>query len=60
MAMLISKVGTLIQLRIGLGSLMFPIMGPMWGQYVFLMPNPYFHVFSSFNIIILGNQASFY
>ena len=33
MTMLISKTGTLIQIRIGIGSVTFPITGPMRGQY---------------------------
>ena len=37
--MLISKTGILIQIRIGVGSVTFPFMGPMRGQYVFLMTN---------------------
>ena len=37
MTILISKVGTLIQIRIGVGSATFPIVGPMRGQYFFLM-----------------------
>ena len=58
MTLLISKVGTLIQLKIGLGSVMFPIM---WNQCVFLMTKKKKNMFfSSFNIIILGNRDSFY
>ena len=55
MTILISKVDTLIQIRIGVGSVTFSIMGLMRGQYVFLMTkNPYFLCFfSSFNSIIL-------
>ena len=47
MAMLISKVSTciMIQIRIRVGSVMFPIMGPMWGQYVFLMTKSIFFMF---------------
>ena len=57
----ISKVGTQIQIRMGVGSATFPIMGPMRGQYVFLMKKIYiFYAFPSFDIIILGNWASFY
>ena len=58
MAVLIIKVSTctLIQIRIRVGSVMFPIMGPMWGQYVFLMTKSiFFMFFSAFNIIMLGN-----
>ena len=58
MTILISEVGTLIQIKIGVGSATFPIMGPTRGQYVFLMTK--IHILSSFNIIILGNWASFY
>ena len=56
MTILISKIGTLIQIRMGLGSTTFSIMGPMRGQYVFLMTKIHiFYVFPSFNINILGN-----
>ena len=51
MTILISKVGTLIQIRIGVGSATFPIMGPMRGQYVFLMKN--IHIFMLFSSLIL-------
>ena len=61
MTILISKVGTQIQIRIGVGSATFPIMGPMRGQYVFLMTKIHiFYAFFFFNIIILGHWASFY
>ena len=43
MTILISEVGTLIQIRIGVGSATFPIMGPTRGQYVFLMTK--IHIF---------------
>ena len=36
MTMVISKTGTLIQIRIGIGSVTFPIMGLMRGQYFFV------------------------
>ena len=56
MIILISKVSTLIQIRIGVGSATFPIMGPMRGQYVFLITKTHiFMLFSSFSIIILGS-----
>ena len=56
MNILISKVSTLIQIRIGLGSAKIPIMGPMRCQYVFLMTKiNIFYAFSSFDITILGN-----
>ena len=42
MTMLISKTGTLIQIRIGVGSVTLPIMGPLRGQYVFLMTKSIF------------------
>ena len=49
---IISKVDTMIQISIGVGSATFPIMGPMRGQYVFLMmKNPYFLCF--FLLLIL-------
>ena len=56
MTILIRKVGTLIQIRMGVDSVTFPIMGPMRGQYVFLKTKiQNFFAFPSFNIIILGN-----
>ena len=56
MAILINKIDTLIQIRMGVGSATFPIMGPLRGQYVFLMTKIHiFYAFPSFNIIILGN-----
>ena len=56
MNILISKVGTLIQIRMGVGNATFPIMGPTRDQYVFLMTKIHiFYAFSSFIIIILGN-----
>ena len=51
MTMLISKTGTLIQIRIGVGSVTFPIMGPIKGQYVFLMTKSIFLCF--FLLLIL-------
>ena len=70
MTMPISKTGTPIQIRIGEGSVTFPIIWPMRGQYVFLMTKSIFFVcvcfffffffFSSFNIIFGGKCASFY
>ena len=50
MTILISKVGTLIQILMGVGSATFPIMGPMRGQYVFLMAK--IHTFMLFLILI--------
>ena len=55
MTILIRKVGTLIQIRMVVGSATFPIMGLMRGLYVFLMTKIHiFYTFSYFNIIILG------
>ena len=51
MTILISKVDTLIQIRMGVGSATFPIMGPMRGQYVFLMTKIY--IFMLFLLLIL-------
>ena len=46
MTILISKVDTLIQIRIGVDSATFSIMGLMRDQYFFLMTkNPYFLCF---------------
>ena len=53
--MLISKVGALIQTRMRVGSITFPIMGPMRGQYVFLMTKSiFFFIFFFFEYYYFG------
>ena len=42
MTMRISKTGTLIQIRKGVGNAVLPILGPMRAQYVFLMTKSIF------------------
>ena len=42
MSMLISKIGTLIQIRIRVGNITSLLWGPMRGQYVFLMTKSIF------------------
>ena len=65
MTILISKVGTQIQIRMGIGSATFPIMGSMRGQYVFRRKKKIFLCFSFFyyyyfgylSLILLNNYA---
>ena len=48
----------LTQTRIGIGSVTFPRMGPMRGQYVLLYQNQEIGVPFPLTIIIRGNSAS--
>ena len=56
MIKLISLVCTLTQTRMRVGTVTFPSMGLMKGQYVFLMKNPKFSYILSF--IISGGASS--
>ena len=62
MSMLIILVGTLAQLRIGVGCMTFPGMGPRRGQYESLCQNSEFCTCLHFPqlISILGCSASYF
>ena len=53
--MLISKVDTLAQARMGLGSVTVPIIGPMSGQFELLMP--IINMFSIHKIIMSSHST---
>ena len=54
MTMLICEVGTLIQIRMGVGSVTFPIMGPISGQYVYIVTKSIFLVCVFFQYYYFG------
>ena len=58
MSMLIGLVGTLTQTRIGIDRVTFPRMGPMRGQYNFLISESRNWCTFPLTIIIRGNSAS--
>ena len=56
MSILISLVGTLTQIRMGLGCITFPGIGPRRGQYAFLMSKSRMLIHFQPLIIVLGFQ----
>ena len=60
MGMLIIFVGILIQIRMGLGCIIFPGMGPKRGQYALLMSKSGFFMHFRPLIIVLGFSASYF
>ena len=59
MGILIILVGTLTQIRIGLGCITFPGTGPRRGQYAFLMSKTRMLMHFQPLIIVLGLSASY-
>ena len=61
MIRLISFVGTLTEIGIGVGIVTFPSKRPMWGEYVFFMANSQsFFICFTFSVIISRGSASFF
>ena len=60
MSILITLVGILIQIRIGLGCIIFPGIGPRSGQYDFLMSKTRMLMHFQSLIIVLGFSASYF
>ena len=60
MSILIILVGTLTQVRMGLGCITFPGIGPRRGQYAFLMSKSRMLMHFQPLIIVLGFSASYY
>ena len=54
------EMGTLTQIRIGLGCLTFPGIGPWRGQYAFLMSKTRMLMHFQPLIIVLGFSASYF
>ena len=49
------------QVKMGLGNVIFSYLGPTRGQYVFFTtPSIFCMFFSTFNIMIFGDSASYY
>ena len=60
MSILIILVGTLTQIRMGLGCITFPDIGPRRGQYAFLMSKSRMLMHFQSLIIVLGFSASYF
>ena len=60
MSILIILVGTLTQIRMGLGCITFPGIGPKMGQYAFLMSKTRMLMHFQPLIIVLGFSASYF
>ena len=60
MSILIILVDTLTQIRMGLGCVTFPGIGPRRGQYAFLMSKSRMLMHFQLLIIVLGFSASYF
>ena len=60
MSILIILVGTLTQIKIGLGCITFPGIGPRRGQYAFLVSKTRMLMHFQSLIIVLGFSASYF